>query len=196
MIPLLVMLAASFDDPWLLARQSDLQRVDADQRPAARSAVVAHFTPVSLAATGLAFGKGKEIGLWNVRACNLSDQGLAVASGRVLNAAPQVRFLTNTQAVLLADLKVRRTKREQVLRVAKYASIGVAAFSTPWAAAAIPLLDQFEDSLVAQRPKVESVLAELMPEDVIALGPGACGTWSKFASIGRDARPLGPVEVH
>lgn len=157
--------------------------------------VTAHFAPVALASSNLVLGKGRELGLWNVSVCSNAREALVVPTARVLMAARQVSFLTTSQALAVIQEKGRRTGRERFLRLLRYAAIGaVVASSSGWAAAAVPLIDQIEDQLESRRPNVAALLAELAP-DSLAIAPGDCKTVTKAASLTRDARPIGPLEV-
>lgn len=194
--------AASWEatwDPWQGAKLSMTPTLSNPtptlSNPTPSRTVTAHFAPVALASSNIVLGKGRELGLWNVSVCSNAREALVVPTARVLMAAPRVAWLTTTQAVAVVERKGRRSGRERLIRLLRYAAIGAAvASSSGWAAVAVPLIDQFEDQLSSGRPNVAALLAELAPES-LALEPGACRTVTKAASLVRDARAAGPVEV-
>lgn len=187
--------AASWEatfDPWQTIRPTESAPSPALSPP---RTVTAHFAPVALASSNIVLGKGRELGLWNVSVCSNLREALVVPTARVLMAAPRVAWLTTAQALAVVDRKGRRTGRERLIRLLRYGAIGAAvASSSGWAALAVPLIDQAEDQLASGRPNVAALLAELAP-DSLALGPGDCRTVTKAASLVRDARAVGPVDV-
>lgn len=195
--------AASWEatwDPWQMIRLTEsvpppaLSNQQSTGGPTA-STVTAHFAPVALASSNLVLGKGRELGLWNISVCSNAREALVVPTARVLMAAPRVAWLTTVQAIAVVERKGRRSGRERLIRLLRYAAIGAAvASSSGWAALAVPLIDQAEDQLASGRPNVAALLAELAPES-LAIGPGDCKTVTKAASLVRDARAVGPVDV-
>ena len=207
----LLIIAASFEaqfDIWAGLQQPERIAVatwddgSTAPAPAAARRVSVHFSPVALASTSIVLGKGREIGLWNIRVCNETREGLAIATGRLLNAAPRVRFLTAGQTMAIIDEMQRRRPRSKLLALARFASSGgslaaLAKQANGLAAglgAASAALGFLGDYLEGQLPNTAAITAELMPE-AIALAGAECGTWTKAASLGPGAREVGPVFV-
>lgn len=169
--------------------------------PVSGGGVWAYASKIALATSAPIYGVGRDVGGWNLTACN--DRLTAVNqidAGRVLAAFPELSALTSLQADDALARKAAADPRSRFVRILDAASkitadgflIGGAATDTNWALiagyAAKGLMLLYPRAL-QNAPNPEPHRTELLPAE-ISLSPGQCKTYTVFSSLIRNARNL------
>ena len=161
----------------------------------AETATVA-FTPEPMAVTRAVYGNVAGVGTWSVRICSDSTEPVALDTGRIYLAAPDLRLIGKNRALVLLAKARRDRPALRVARAIEWGMIGATAFAASerasvdlvkYLALSIPLAKRAAANLEERAPAFDS--AELLDGKVI-LEPWGCAERTVFAAIQRSVKPL------
>lgn len=147
------------------------------------------FSPVSAAATSTMIDtQGKELGVWNLFACNegprrdIYEEEFYLAAGAGLRPEPR--------GVQLAQRGIDRSKKATFARILKRAGLiaipliaakQLSSNSIIWVSTIVAVADTYSDALTKELQNAQQLYPDLMPH-VVTLDPKQCGHWRVISS--------------
>ncbi len=167
--------------------------------------VRAIMKPISLAATTPIFGKGRDIGFWQLEACNDTTAPVIVPRARFMMEFPAVHDIPAAQ---IADQLTRKAAADPRSLIGNngdaalsWVSSGLSVIGLTTRAKAagkvgigISLLQLVLAAVKRSEPNPAPYLTALLP-DTVSLAPGACGSYYVAASLTKAAATQGPITI-
>ena len=144
--------------------------------------------PISMKTFGKISGLSSKVyGLWHVTALNRSGAAFTIDFPVMQQCFPEVSFLTFDEAQLILTRDQNMSKWNILLQIGQDAQLGAAAFLSPYALAAKPLLDLLERQIRSGIPNEARLLAVLAKSSSIEMKPGSDAVATLLASVTHGA---------
>jgi len=162
---------------------------------AAHAQVHIRFTPEPMAVPTAALARAKDLGRWQIEACNDGAQSITITSERLDMAAGPIRFIDAEDTLLVLTSAQQRSTAGTLAKIGSIlgetAAIGAAfARVNPLVSTAVALGSAAAPQLVTiakgQIPTITPLLTST--KYPLILAPGQCFTDHRFAGKMKDAR--------
>lgn len=167
--------------------------------------VRAIMKPISLAATTPIFGKGRDVGFWQLEACNDASSAVIIPRARFMMEFPAVHDIPGAQVADQLSRKAASDPRSLIGAngdaALSWVSSGLSVIGLTTRAKTagkvgigLSLLQLLLGVIKKSEPNPTPYLTSLLP-DTISLAAGACGSYYVAASLTKGAATVGPIVI-